>query len=82
MISIPQASDGTVFHPALRRRNGFMIGEKGYEVILETFEEALEALSAMSEPRWRRPNPQGNWGIVKGTGWVSFSRKEIDQMRQ
>jgi len=81
MIRTPRAADGTVFHPALRRRNGFMIGAKGAEIVVETFELALAALHEMPVPRWRRPNAQGNWGIVKAAGWVEFTRKTLNQMR-
>jgi hypothetical protein len=80
-IRTPRASDGTVFHPALRRRNGFSLGPKGKEVVVETFGDAIRQLVAMREPRWRRPNSQGNWGIVKATGWEFLTMKELSQMR-
>ncbi len=78
---MPQASDGTVFHPGLRRRNGYMIGAKGAEQVIESYDEALISLSEMHEPRWRRPNPEGNWGIVKGISWVTLPRRELYQRR-
>lgn len=80
-ITVPKASDETVFHPGLRRRNGFTIGEKGSEVTVATYEAALEALAKMAEPRWRRPNAEGNWGIVKGTSWVTMKRKDLYELR-
>jgi hypothetical protein len=80
-IKVPQAADGTVFHPGLRRRSGYMIGEKGDEITVENFDVALKALVDMKEPRWRRPNSQGNWGIVKGVSWVPYTRLELNDIK-
>lgn len=81
IVAVPEASDGTVFHPGLRRRNGYTIGEKGSEATIETYDEALAELTRMKEPRWRRPNKEGNWGIVKGVSWVDWKRSELNQLR-
>lgn len=81
VVTVPEASDGTVFHPGLRRRNGYTIGEKGSEVTVETYDEALAELTRMKEPRWRRPNKEGNWGIVKAVSWVEWKRNELNQLR-
>lgn len=81
VIRVPQASDGTVFHPGLRRRSGYMVGEKGSEQTIEDFDAALDTLTRMDEPRWRRPNAQGNWGIVKGVEWVTFSRRDLNAIK-
>ncbi|MBZ9755259.1 hypothetical protein LB524_08170 [Mesorhizobium sp. ESP6-5] len=78
---VPVASDGTIFHPGLRRRSGFMVGEKGSERLFDTFDQALAALHEIREPRWRRPNAQGNWGIVKATGWTFITKKELNTFR-
>lgn len=72
MVSVPVARDGSKFTPALKRRNGFWIGDKGAEKSVETFEEALSVLRRMMVPRWRRPNSSGNWGIVAGTDWAEL----------
>lgn len=80
-VRVPQAIDQSVFHPGLRRRNGFTIGAKGEEVTLPDFDAALAALSEMKEPRWRRPNDQGNWGIVKASGWITMPRDQLDLIR-
>lgn len=80
-VRVPQASDGTVFHPGLRRRSGYMVGEKGSEITIENYDEALKALGDMETPRWRRPNPQGNWGIVRATGWVVLSRRDLNNIK-
>jgi hypothetical protein len=80
-VRVPQASDGTVFHPGLRRRSGYMIGEKGSELTIENYDIALKTLGDMDTPRWRRPNSQGNWGIVRATGWVHLSRRDLNSMK-
>ncbi|MCK8781890.1 hypothetical protein M0654_18065 [Rhizobium sp. NTR19] len=80
-VRVPQASDGTVFHPGLRRRSGYMIGEKGKELTIENYDAALRALSEMDVPRWRRPNPQGNWGIVKASGWTVLTRQDLNNIK-
>lgn len=68
---LPVARDGTCFHPGLIRSGEFTVGEKGEEQRYDSFTEALQALHQMSVPRWRRPNAQGNWGIVSGIRWAS-----------
>lgn len=68
---LPVARDGTCFHPGLIRSGEFAVGEKGDERRYDSFTEALQALRRMSVPRWRRPNEQGNWGIVSGIRWAS-----------
>ena len=80
-VRVPQASDGTVFHPGLRRRSGYMVGEKGQELTIENYDAALRALSEMDVPRWRRPNSQGNWGIVKASGWTLLSRRDLKNIK-
>lgn len=80
-VRVPQASDGTVFHPGLRRRSGYMVGEKGQELTIENYDAALRALSEMEVPRWRRPNSQGNWGIVKASGWTVLSRRDLNNIK-
>ncbi|HVX90646.1 MAG TPA: hypothetical protein VHC20_03340 [Candidatus Paceibacterota bacterium] len=68
-LRVPVASDGTKFLPSLKRAGVYRIGAKGAEQVVETFEEALRILEKMNPPLWRRPNPQGNWGIVRGVAW-------------
>ena len=67
---VPVAADGTWFSPNLLRAGQFTVGEKGEEHRLDTYQDALLALRGMVVPRWRRPNPSGNWGIVAGKHWV------------
>lgn len=70
-LRIPIASDGSKFLPETRRLRGYQVGEKGSEKWVDDYWEALRLLNTMSPPRWRRPNTQGNWGIVKGLSWTT-----------
>ena len=42
--------------------------------------EALALLTAMPTPRWRRPNSEGNRGIVAGIDFHRVPRERIDHM--
>lgn len=66
---VPVAKCGSWFGPHLARRSGFTIGAKGEELAYPDYHQALAALRAMTVPRWRRPNANGNWGIVAGVRW-------------
>lgn len=78
-LFVPEARDGSVFHPGLKRRNGFTIGEKGHEFQVPTFEDALRELQEMPVPAWRRPaSGKGGWGIVRGVSWARVSQEELD----
>ncbi len=70
---VPVAKDQTWFGPHLLKAGQFTIGAKGEEIRVDSFPDALEALRKMKVPRWRRPNPQGNWGIVSGMAWERLS---------
>ena len=78
VVFAPVARDGTAFHPGLSRGGGYTIGEKGQEITLKTFDDALEALHRMPEPAWRRPNTVGNWGLVKGVEWRRMERADLE----
>jgi transcriptional regulator with XRE-family HTH domain len=71
IIELPYAADGTFFHRGLASsRNGsFRVGSKGNEVRLASFEQALAYLKNMPVAKWRRPNKNGNWGMVSAVGW-------------
>ncbi|VFU09834.1 hypothetical protein [Methylocella tundrae] len=77
-VFIPVARDGSAFHPGLRRGAGYTIGEKGSEIQIADFDEALANLQRMSTPYWRRPNTQGNWGIVGGVRWQRIDSSDLD----
>lgn len=66
---VPVARDGTCFSGDLARAGRYTIGGKGAEVQVEGFRAALATLHRMAVPHWRRPNAEGNWGIVSGIRW-------------
>jgi hypothetical protein len=70
---VPVAKDQTWFGPHLLKAGQFTIGAKGEEIRVDSFPDALEALRKMKVPRWRRPNPQGNWSIASGMAWKRLS---------
>ena len=74
MIRVPLAADGTTFGPNLSRSGYYTVGEKGSEKKYASFDAALDALNRMDKPRWRRPNPAGNWGIVSGCSWTNIKK--------
>ena len=77
-VFVPEARDGSLFHPGLERSGGFTIGEKGREVQVPTFDAALQELQRMPVPAWRRPSSRGGWSVVKAVGWARVSREELD----
>lgn len=82
-LFVPEARDGTVFSPIACKRGGkcgtphYTVGAKDSEVDYENYQEALAALSKMSTPRWRRPNENGNFGIVSAERWRRLTREEL-----
>lgn len=74
---VPVAKDGSWFSPNLLRADGYRIGPKGEEFVIESYADALSELRLMKSPRWRRPNNSGNWGIVTGVRWMSASDLEM-----
>jgi len=71
---IPYARDGSSFCKDGCSRNGyFTVGEKGSEQRFADYSAALAYLSRMPTAKWRRPNPNGNWGIVSAIGWKDTS---------
>ena len=80
VVFVPEAADGSFFHPGLARGGKFTIGAKGEEASHPTFDDALGALQKMATPRWRRPNDAGNWGIVSGRDWKRVERRQLFSM--
>lgn len=82
-LFVPEARDGTVFSPIACKRGGsngehrYTVGSKDAEVDYEDYEDALAALSRMATPRWRRPNENGNFGIVSAERWRRLTRDEL-----
>lgn len=83
-LFVPEARDGTVFAPKSCLRPGthketphYTIGPKGAEVDFLDYDEALQALSTQKNPRWRRPNENGFFGIVAAERWRRLTRAEL-----
>ena len=72
---VPCAKDGTFFSEQLCNNKGFYtVGEKGDEQKFRNFEQALDYLKGMPKAKWRRPNQNGNWGIVSAVDWIGLPR--------
>lgn len=71
----------THFLPACRMSKGYRIGLKGEEQMIEDYWQALSVVSAMKVPRFRRPNAQGNFGIVacEAGDFEEVSRSAIEE---
>lgn len=80
MYFVPVAADKTFFSPECRIGKGYTIGQKGNEIKIEDYFEALHALSKMPAPYWRRANSEGNWGIVRGIEWHRIGKVQLDNM--
>ena len=76
-IAVPIDKRGYFFNTKCRQTAGYKVGEKGSEQYYETFEAALQALTKMKVPRFRRPNQNNRFGIVNGIRWEYKSPKEL-----
>lgn len=76
------ARDGSTFHPGLKRGAGYSIGEKGAEIQVADFDQALLDLQRMPSPYWRRPNESGNWGIVAGVRWARVDASDLEAIAE
>jgi hypothetical protein len=81
-VFVPVADDGSIFCPALKRDRAqhFTIGPKGVEETVGDYDEALARLSRMAVACWRRPNQNGNWGIVGVQSWKRVRRAELEAL--
>lgn len=71
---VPRAKDSTFFSKQLCNNRGiYTVGEKGDEQKFRNFEQALSYLKGMPKAKWRRPNQNGNWGIVSAVDWITVS---------
>lgn len=75
---VPVVKDGSYFLPSLQRVRKYTVGRKGEEGTFEHFQDALAELRAMPAPYWRRPNSEGNWGIVAGMRWSMPHQESIE----
>jgi len=79
-IFVPASADGSYFSPKLRMEKGYQIGVEGKERFVEDFDEALDQLTRMSPPTWRRPSAtSGRFGRVVSTKWIRMTREELFQ---
>lgn len=70
---VPVAKDGSLFCPETCNNKGvYTVGDKGGEQKFRNFQEALNYLKSMPVARWRRPNADGNYGIVTAVDWVAL----------
>lgn len=77
-VLVPVASDGSMFSSTCEyKRGGYTVGEKGDEIKVADFDEALEYLQSMPLAKWRRPNASGNMGIVSAVEWKRVKRSEL-----
>lgn len=77
-LQVPIARDGTVFSYKCGRRGTYTVGGKGDECRFNNFHEALTFLKSMPTAKWRRPNSNGNWGIVSAVDWVDLDKYEAN----
>lgn len=70
---VPVARDGSMFTRCLSRGGVYTVGPKGGERRFGSFDKALEFLQQAPRAHWRRPNSEGNWGIVAGVSWIESS---------
>ncbi len=73
---VPYAKDGTCFNPGLasNRDRSYVVGEADNLKRFLIFEEALDYLRKMETAKWKRPNANGNWGIVSAVRWDSLEK--------
>ncbi|MDF1589717.1 MAG: hypothetical protein P1P93_11355 [Gammaproteobacteria bacterium] len=58
----------------MRKRVDSPVGDKADEKKFRNFNDAPNYLKLMPKARWRRPNANGNFGIVAAVDWVSLDR--------
>ena len=69
---VPVARDGSMFTRSLSRGGIYTVGPKGAERRFDSYEQALAFLRNAPTAHWRRPNSEGNWGIVAGINWAEL----------
>jgi hypothetical protein len=77
IVFIPTSEDGSAFTPSICREGKYYIESDGGEVALDSYLDALSILSVMTVPKWRRPTPEGRWGLVRGNGWRRMTKTEL-----
>lgn len=82
-VFVPVDGNSNPFQPSIARRGRdgifrYAIGAKSDPEYVEDYWEALDRLSRMTTPRWRRPpsSGKGGWSLVTGQeGWRRFARR-------
>jgi hypothetical protein len=78
VLFVPATREGAIFDPAsCRGSEGYTIGQKGSEQKFDDYLLALDRLSRMPTPFWRRPNSIGKRSTVAGASWVRKTRAEL-----
>lgn len=79
----PVAKDESAFDQSTCRNGVYTVGEKGRERQFRDYEDALAFLREMEVAKWRRPNSNGHWGIVRAVRWASDDEiREKAQMEE
>lgn len=79
-VFVPVARDGSIFHPGLCRKGLYQIGPKDSPEHVDDFDRALAALQHAHVAQWRRPNSNGNWGLVSAFEWRRVDRSDLDAL--
>lgn len=77
IVFVPVAEDGSVFTPDVRREDGYFVVTQGGERAYQDYWKALDTLKLMEVPTWRRPGPEGRWGLVRAVSWSRLSKDEL-----
>lgn len=77
VVFVPVARDGSWFSPLQHSDGSYRVGPPTDPDQYERFEQALEALQRMEEPRWHVPTERG-WMVVTGVQWMRIPRSELD----
>lgn len=78
VVFVPVGSDGTVFHPGLKRDGFYRIAAANDEEDIEDFGLALTKLQSRVVPTWRRPTPGGFWTQVRAVDWRRMTMSELE----
>ncbi len=78
VIFIPVSSEGESYEPSLMRGDGkFYVGPSGNEHSFDTYLKAVEALTHMSVPTWRKPDKMNRWRTKTGIRWERMTPKDL-----
>lgn len=75
---IPVSEDGSAFTPNVCREGKYYIETPDGETAFGSYVKALNVLSIMAVPTWRRPGAKGRWGLVRGNAWRRVTKAELE----